>query len=1088
MYLNNFGLGLILNFTDNATSGIQNATRSFQDLRTATADFSQANGVDSALMSISASCGIVGSELVRVGESITSTFANATKSIIDTGTTISMAKKQLSTLYGSEVLGAQKLEQVKDYAEKSIFNFKDLIPSVIMLKANGIEAFDQIASSAYTASNGTEGARQTLMDYAADLAAFNPRMKNTYGTGVQAAMGALNEYIAEGNAMSLKRGASLDINSLLGEKTAGTIEERSVQVADLLDKLGMVGMTASMANTPMQRLSNVSDLFFNLVTEIANSGVMEKYTELIAKFTDYLFHIPDDEMKNMAKVIGGAITELMSPLSHIIDLGIKVVDWLRETVKTNPELIKTILKVTALVGVFTLLSGIALKLASSLGFLRIALFGLTGAGSATGGIKLLGLLKNLAIFVLPVIAAIILLKLAWDKNFMGMRDTATNVFKNIWDTFRIVVEAFKNNTLSEESFLRAKDLGILPLIESILQLKYHWGFFVKGFKKGVDEFFTSLGEVLTRTGILKADVSGLGGVVKALIDKMTAPGMTETWENVGKFLGESAGWIILIIALLPVVLKLVSLIVGITKILLGTIKAIWTVLKFIGATLRLLQSVGRILLALSGINFAAIGASLASIGTAIAGFFSAIGTALLGVLGAIAAFVGLPVWLVALIAVAIVALVALVIIFWDEIKAFFINVGKAIADFFVNVFNKVLQNPIVQVIIGIFSTIVSVVKSFISNAVQVVVGFAQMIWTIAKGIFGIVKSIVMGIVNIIKAIVGVIVNIVYAIYEVIRVIVLAIILVVQKIWEAIKTGLDFVFGIFSTVFGAVYDTVIAPIVDKISVIWGWLCNNVFAPVGEFISGIFDNIMGKVQVVGEFFKTIFGGVRDFLCSAFQKVSDFVSPILKGISDAITWIADSITKVISGVGEFFGGIGEFFGGIGDNLQEAVGLSTGGYVKTTGIAMLHPDEVVVNDALTQRLGAFLGDYNNAKFTNSPLVTQNIVATDDYKEDKNTPVNVVNPTPQAVGNDIATQDTSPNPLRELANTQVNNHTTNHMKSEEDNSSADNSVVFESGSIVVQAVGQNGKISDEELYAMSDRLMQIMGRKMQLRNLQTRK
>ena len=36
--------------------------------------------------------------------------------------------------------------------------------------------------------------------------------------------------------------------------------------------------------------------------------------------------------------------------------------------------------------------------------------------------------------------------------------------------------------------------------------------------------------------------------------------------------------------------------------------------------------------------------------------------------------------------------------------------------------------------------------------------------------------------------------------------------------------------------------------------------------------------------------------------------------------------------------------------------VGLNTGGYVKTTGIAVLHPNEVVVNDTLTQRLGNFL------------------------------------------------------------------------------------------------------------------------------------
>lgn len=139
-------------------------------------------------------------------------------------------------------------------------------------------------------------------------------MMNAYGTGVQAAMGALNEYIAEGNAMSLKRGASLDINQLIGEDTAGTIEERSRQVADLIEQLGMVGMTANLAGTPMQRLSNVSDIFFSLMSDVSDSGVFEKYSELIAKFTDYLFSIPDSEIKQIAEVIAGALVDLMSPL------------------------------------------------------------------------------------------------------------------------------------------------------------------------------------------------------------------------------------------------------------------------------------------------------------------------------------------------------------------------------------------------------------------------------------------------------------------------------------------------------------------------------------------------------------------------------------------------------------------------------------------------------------------------------------------------------------------------------------------------------------------------------------------------------
>lgn len=76
-------------------------------------------------------------------------------------------------------------------------------------------------------------------------------------------------------------------------------------------------------------------------------------------------------------------------------------------------------------------------------------------------------------------------------------------------------------------------MGILPLIEAILQLKYHWEFFIEGFKKGVDAFFESLSTILVASGILDTKVSSLGELFTALAEKMTAPGMTETWEKVG---------------------------------------------------------------------------------------------------------------------------------------------------------------------------------------------------------------------------------------------------------------------------------------------------------------------------------------------------------------------------------------------------------------------------------------------------------------------------------------------------------------------------------------------------------------------------
>lgn len=563
--MNNFGLGLVLSFTDNASTGMQRAARTFEDLNNATSNFSLANDVDSALTSISYAAGVVGDELFQVGQNITSLFTSVISNVTQTGTSIATARTQLSTLYDSEEAGFQKLAEIKEYAKSSIFNFEDLIPSVIMLKANGIEAFDKIASSAYLAGDATSKANQTLMDYAADLAAFNPQMRNSYGTGIQAAMGALNEYISEGNAMSLKRGASLDINQLIGEETADTIEERSRQVADLIEKLGMVGMTANLANTPMQRLSNVSDIFFNLMSDISDSGVFEKYSSLIAKFTDYLFKIPDEELKNLAEVIGEALADLMTPFEKLIDVGIKVVDWIRDLVKTSPELVQTAIKAIAVAGAFLLISGAVFKLGSSLGFLKIPLSGLfKGLGLLTNGAGVLGLIINLTRYIFPLISAITLLKLAWDRNFLEIRDVTTGTLTKVWETFKLVVDAFADNTLSEEAFKKAQEMGVLPLIEGILQLKYHWGFFVEGFKKGLDVFFDSLGDVLVRLGILKVNVSGFKDFIVEVINSMTAPGMVDMWERFGEVIGKASGKLMLVFVSIGLVRKALGLLGGVS--------------------------------------------------------------------------------------------------------------------------------------------------------------------------------------------------------------------------------------------------------------------------------------------------------------------------------------------------------------------------------------------------------------------------------------------------------------------------------------------------------------------------------------------
>ena len=1123
--MNTFGLGLVLSFTDNATSGLNRASGAFQNLNSTTAAFSNANGAEAALLQVASAANIVGNEMYNVGQGITSLFTGIIQQVTETGSTLMSARSQLATLYGEAgnanyEAGEAILGKIKDYAAQSIFNFEDLIPSVIMLKAHGIEAFDEIATSAYRATGGVEGYSQTLMDYAADLAAFNPTMHNMYGEGVQAAMGALNEYIAEGNAMSLKRGASIDILQLLGEEKGKTIEERSRQVADLMEQLGMVGMTANLAGTATQRLSNVEDVFFNLLSNISDSGVFEKYTELVTKFTDYLFSIPDEELESIAQVLADALVEIMDPLEKVIDLGIQAVDWIRELVATHPDMVKSATKSLALAGAFTVLGGAALKLLSALGMLRFSIQMLFGIGSLQNGIKIIGLLKGLALYVLPVIAAVALLKAAWDRDFMGMQEKLTEFVHNVWDSFKLIVDAFQDNTLSKDNFKRAQELGILPLIEGILLLKYYWQFFVEGFKVGLESFWTGLEKVIVKLQDFGIDLSDLYDKVVAFIQQLTAPGAEDTWRAVGETVGEIVGWLAVAIAMLPVIVKTLTTVWTIVTSIIKVISFLSRIPGWISSIVTWFSSLGPF--------FTSIGAWFSSVGAWITGTLwpalQAIGSAIMGALTAIATALGISVgWLIVIIAI-VIAIIAVVWIFRDEIAAFLVEAWWAVEDFFIGIgqwfvdlwgkFTDWVSNvwtSIKNFFSGVWQGIkdtASRIAEFFSGVWQEILNnpIVQFFGNLIKAVYGFFYMMFWLAVLHCKTMIEAVVNAATAVIEWVKGIWNAIVTFVVGVWNEMQANLikfwefivnlgaqigQFIWSIFQAVAGFfqyLWTDVISPFVqvfiNAYQAVVDWVSDNFIAPIAQFFSDLFDGIAGIVHwLCDEVFAPVFNAIRDAIETAIQAAYDFVSPILQGIADFINSIIDGISNVINTASEWVGGIGDFFISVGDNAKSMVGLATGGYVNTEGIAMLHPNEVVVNDTLTKGLGTFLSDYETAKRAESPLLKQDIVADDDYQErDEDFPI-VIDPEPFPTGGND--DDNNPqSPMQALAET--TNVTNDNSMGDTNN---DNSVVFETGSIVLNIDGSDlGDMTDEELNQLAEKLMRIISRKMQLRNMQTRK
>ena len=1188
--MNSFGLGIVLSFVDNASAGMNTATANFNKMSATADNLTSSVGASATEMAaIAYSLSAVGDTFMSIGESIMGVFSNITQSVISTGGEMMGYRMQLSALYGSVEAGEAKMEEIKQYAMSSVFEIQSLIPAVTTMKAVGIEALDEITTSSGSAT-------QKLIDYASDLAAMMPNMRNVYGTGVNAAMGAFKEYIAEGNALSLKRGAGLDITAILGEEKGSTIEERTQQVADLIDKLNIVGYTANLAGTPTQRLSNMQDALFNSLSKIADSGVFEAYCGLLETLSDWVFSLVEDEetFNAITGVLAETVTTLLSPLQSMLDWIVANSDAIINWIKENPKLVKNILLTVAAVGALLIAGGSLLKLLSTISF----------AMSGLNVIKTLpALIGKLATAALPLVAVAGLAYAAWDSNLGGIKDKVTWFLQNMGDIFSVLGDAWGDNTLSEENFEKANKLGILPFIEGILQLKYYWDFFVEGFKKGFTSVFEGVIKVLKALGF-----EDLTEQLVEFLTRLTQPGAEDQWVAIG----EAIGALVAMLAMLALVSKILTPIIKLFGFLGKAVKFVWNLFKTVGiwgiAVIKFFKDMGAaISLMKEGFGFfqvmgvwfpklAAFFTKTGAIFAKIGGFFvkfgglfaklggvfakfggwivagaKAIGAAIMGVLTAVAGFLGLPVWAVVAIIAAIVVVITLIIVFrkeiaqffvwlwgkitefcswlgnaianiavvvWQAVSKFFSTVFKAIGDFFAKIAKAILSNPIVQSVINVMKSIFNVVWgviktigtffagmgkviwSVIKLIATYVVGVAKVIWsaisgaftaiwafikgfakfiaTVAVGIWNVIKAVITFIVTFFKTAGEVIWKVIKAIGQFFRVIFLAILAVGKIIitgivnffkwlWSKVQPILQAIGNFFNKIFTWVRDNVIMPVVnwivnafnwvkDKITTmltaigdffatIFNWINDHIITPFREFMGMVFDWIADKVDAVTSWISDAFDTVANWIKSVFQGVADFFTgiwdSICGGAKSFFDWIAEKLgwlTDGLSSIGSFFGGIadsvGGFFGNIGDSLASFVGLDTGGYVKTTGLAVLHPNEVVVNDDTTKRLQNFLGNYEE----------DNLSGLSNPQSPKAVLNNIY---PTVMESVPVTTVPSPTGVVERAGDVHNDY----------------SVTFASGSIVIQLLNA----TDAELEKAAEKIMKIIARKQQLRAMAVR-
>lgn len=518
-----FDLGLALSFQDNASRGLknvvgtmQNLTESINEAMGKLEEFSRIERLTGKNLSAMKDMAMgtlltqVGGAVTSVGKSIGGIFTSAANSVINVSKEVKSARITIDNLWGGAKKGAEAFNKMKEYAMTSTFEFKDLLSTMIMMKAVGIDINDTLTT--------TSGKTQKITDYAGDLAALFPDMRNMYGHGIRASMGAIKEFIAEGNTRQLLTGAGLDIETVLGEKKGGDIKTRSRQIADLIEKINAFGMTANMMGQPAQRLSNLSDILFNLQYQMSESGkVYEKYSEIVKNLTEPLMKIDNKTWFELGKSLGEAFNVILDPLVSLSKYIGSIIPKFIDFIKQNPALVKIAVTIGTIASAGLILAGALLTLGGSVRLIQFAYKGLIPLQKGfLAFLKISNALSKASLISFGQWAvALFLFYKAYQTNFMGIK----TLLQDVGNVLEATVSLLMGNGLSVDTFNYLRERGLIPLVESL----YAFGRLMQNFFLGMSEGFTELGKSVVdfldsfskTTGI---DLSGLIQSIKDLTD------------------------------------------------------------------------------------------------------------------------------------------------------------------------------------------------------------------------------------------------------------------------------------------------------------------------------------------------------------------------------------------------------------------------------------------------------------------------------------------------------------------------------------------------------------------------------------------
>lgn len=918
-----FGLGLVLSFTDNATAGINRAVNSLGQLTTVAENASTSLNQMASLSAFSVVTDQLGDSLISAGQGVLGMFQNVLGQTMSVGSQFEDFHITLDQMYGSAKKAEKALNDLMVFSATTPFELEDVKDMLIVLKSNGIEAFDSIKGS-------VSGLNQQTLAWLGDLMAFKPDIPASRWRL------AFTNFLGSGAPKVLENALDMGkIADTIGHDVGKTAQERMNSLIEFIEKKDLGGLMTNMMGTWSQVMSNMSDIWTMFVKNIADNGVFDSLKEALSGVTIAIAKLEKTgKLDVIAKGIASGLEVIIDP---IITISKKLGDFivnLGDFVEKHPKLVKMTVAFTALAGVLLVVTGVLLKVASAFSGVSLMILATGNTVNSVGGLLKMGASKILSTLI-PLSLAIGLLYMAWKTDFAGVRTITTSFVSNVSNSFttarnavnssvtdmvatmnklnakndffsnltvgimkfmvlfRALKEGWNDFTLSEDTFLKAKELGILPLIEAIFDLKYRFEFFKKGFIAGWKEVSNKVSEVLQGIGksVKGTQFEGLFNTLTSLFQRLSKND-PKAWEDLGKVVGElSAKFLIAVVALkafnsvIGKVMKIVGMVAGLAKIgnIVSSLASVFGGLggKIASVLGRMFPNIAKVLE--TGLR-KAFGSSvqglLSNIRIIFAGLQDTIMTALAGIAGA----VGAPVWAIVL---AIVAIFSSIIVYakthWEEFKAKMLSMwttlkeeGLAIWESLKGGFVRIWENlkSAVQPVVDAFNTL----KSKFSE-VSVVLGQSEFI----QSLIGYLSSIGEAIMDVI----------VPAFNGLVRIVSTAL----QAVWNVIVTIFNSIVNIISSWLSMIMNT-ISGILDIIVGIFTGNFEKIKSGVSSIFGGIVNFISTQLSSLWNIIMSVLSGFINIFVSSFQAIQQTVMGALKGIVTIIQgWVNTALTLVKS-----------------------------------------------------------------------------------------------------------------------------------------------------------------------------------------------